>query len=1223
MDPEKFKDIAGRLEGRADQPAQARNQRDDALSDSLQQLALSTAPEIPLPASSPLESPSQSPKKNRGIPGSNPTPQRIATARAASSSSLSVDRRSSTPTTPNKRRSSSSVLGLRESTPPKSISRKPSLSQLPSSPLPRSPLAAPPASSMPPIEVTAESVAKEHFKKELEGPKMAECQAKTTVIIHDMCYGHRFSRPRTSKANLNTIVERPERIRACVAGISAAYVRLGKRYTGGAHAIRPDIDTSDLAAPPFQLRKTSRTMPLSSPPVTHVHGTKWMEELKIMCDTAEEKLIVNGKELTRPATHGRSSPAAPKFHEGDLYLCAESLNALEGALGGVCEAVDSVFGSGPIERAFVCIRPPGHHCSSDFPSGFCWLNNVHVGIAHAAMTHGLTHAAIIDFDLHHGDGSQAITWDINKQAQNLPKNAAQYKKTSIGYFSLHDINSYPCEWGDDEKVRSASLCIENAHGQSIWNVHLQPYKDEAEFWRLYEEKYCVLLEKTRNYLRTQSDKLRAIPNGPQPKAAIFLSAGFDASEWEGAGMQRHKVNVPTGFYAKFSHDVTRLAQEEGLGVDGRVISVLEGGYSDRALMSGVLSHVSGLACPAAGETGVDAQMADLELTQGALSQFNKQRDAIELGLPTYDTEWWQAEILEELEEIINAPPPPPPPKRSVEKPPPTYLSSTHASNMKRVSSAKHRLSTSNLEAAEEYQFPGLARGPPEVSWAVASAELSRLLIPSDRQTLSCRHDELNAEATKIRRARLSNIGVALPEPKVPDPPVEGKRMQLRDRKSKAPVTETTKAPSRSSRRITIAAATDLPEPMAADDASQTSEMTASQPNRRLSAGSTFSSVTMSSTIDHPQSVSSMPVQDQPIPSAVPLSSSEKPVSTAAARKPKTTNTTSRTKPKPITSRPTSSRASTKTPPDLEKPRPSAHAEPNPTKQDQGVDGLLDGMEKLKIRFKKPTLEAHNASLARREKELEEAKKKAASRPTKRPSPTKTQAKESKPVVKASPIAAKDASSEGALDSAKAESVAGSEPGLGLVEGRPGTNNGVHIAPAPVLESSVKTTQQVYPGSTEPETTPLGNAEVSSLHPTQSNMLPPSQPTRAENFGWSSDEVLATSSVHIHPQSGSFYTPAFGVGSQMGNVRPPQPEPYQSYQTATSRPHSRTELPIFTAQSAIPFAQAQDTSNFSQYNQFDPAWYPPQPVAPPYTQPGSYNYTAQGPNLAQSEPKKEG
>src|SRR5699024_10170917 len=191
---------------------------------------------------------------------------------------------------------------------------------------------------------------------------------------------------------------------------------------------------------------------------------------------------------------------------------------------------DAVFGPSSTKRAFVCIRAPGHHCSSGHPSGFCWINNVHVGISYAAMTHGLTHAAILDFDLHHGDGWQEITWDQNSQAQMTTKDAAMYKKARIGYFSLHDINSYPCEMGELDKVRNARVCIDKAHAQSIWNVHLDSWKTKSEFWELYATKYAILLDKARAFLRLHTKRLAGIPNGPAPKAAIFISAGLDASE---------------------------------------------------------------------------------------------------------------------------------------------------------------------------------------------------------------------------------------------------------------------------------------------------------------------------------------------------------------------------------------------------------------------------------------------------------------------------------------------------------------------------------------------------------------------------------------------------------------------------------------------------------------------------------------------------------------------
>lgn len=634
------------------------------------------------------------------------------------------------------------------------------------------------------------SVANAYFKKELE-TLHSEPTARPTdtiIILHDACYGHRFSRPRATKNMLSTIVERPERIQASVLGVSAAYVRLGERHCEGRVPIHPNLDPNSLPSIPFRILKTERKLPLDAPAVTNVHGTKWMEELKVMCDAAEAKLAMNGSELRRPEMNrGSDSEPPQKLHEGDLYLCAESQNAFEGALGAVCEAVDTVFSDAPQKRAFVAVRPPGHHCSASHPSGFCWVNNVQVGIMHGVLAHGLTHAAIIDFDLHHGDGSQAITWAHNKRG--LPKNVASWKKTPIGYFSLHDINSYPCEWGDEEKVKNASLCIDNAHGQNIWNVHLQEWKTEVDFWRLYQSRYSVLLEKARNFLRLQTERLRAA--GQVPRAAIFLSAGFDASEWEGVGMQRHKVNVPTEFYARITRDVVKMASEEGLGVEGRIISVLEGGYSDRALYSGVLSHLGGLAGNEPiyhredSNGGLPNEMGS---RIGSFSGSFSRRSTLSEVMPRfpYDPNWWS---VTELDKLDGYTPAPAKPARMRDAPPPTYCSPTQASEAKLTEIAKIRRSVSGVgvpSGGHNYNIPRVPTPPPpDVPWTAAAHELSKLLVPNDRQINSCKHEELNTEATKAKQKRQSlNSAVKSEngdaEPAIPSRP--STRMSLRERK---------------------------------------------------------------------------------------------------------------------------------------------------------------------------------------------------------------------------------------------------------------------------------------------------------------------------------------------------------------------------------------------------------------------------------------------------------
>jgi len=832
--------------------------------------------------------------------------------------------------------------------------------------------------------------------KELDLHTLSEDErpAETIVILHDACYGHRYSRPRTTRAGLSTIVERPERIHASILGVSAAYVRLGERHAEGRYAIHPKNHPSNNPNIPFRIRKTARKLALSSPTVTNVHGTKWMEELKIMCDGAEAKLAMNGKELVRPQMNrGPDNEPPQQFHEGDLYLCSESLNAMEGALGAVCDGVDAVFnrsasGQGP-RRAFVAIRPPGHHCSASYPSGFCWLNNVHVGISHATLNHGLTHAAIVDFDLHHGDGSQSIAWAHNARATSLPKNAPAWKKTSIGYFSLHDINSYPCEMGDEEKVKNASICIDNAHGQNIWNVHLQPWKSEAEFWHLYETKYMVLLDKTRLFLRGQTDRIRSSQSTLKPKAAIFLSAGFDASEWESSGMQRHKVNVPTEFYARIARDVKIIAAEEGCSVDGRIISVLEGGYSDRALSSGVLSHISGLAGsdPDMTDTHIDPSGLGFEIAQrtGTLSLNTQKLD--NHSLPAYDPSWWALPQLELLDLTVN-PPAAPEPKKPRDNIPPTYFSSTQSFSAKIVESPKIRRSSSGI-----FNNGGSPRSParppspppPEVGWATAAHEFSKLLIPSDRQTMSCKPEELSAEATRVRRDRQSILTPPVSAGTTPEI-TPSTRMSLRERKVAKPVDKAAEeqkaaAAAKTSRRKTVAGAAVL----AAEKATARSntpkpvpgyKQPTKQSSRRLSLTSNAGSVVTEAPSVMTSAGTRVPSEPR-LPNRPGSSQSIRPDSSMSSRGPSIPPLAVKKTRAPVSARgdaATSTRASSKAPASRKPSVLDGGSEPS-----TDIDSLTSGIKKIRINLTtKAQREARAASATAPAKAP--AEKKAASGP---------------------------------------------------------------------------------------------------------------------------------------------------------------------------------------------------------------------------------------------------
>lgn len=929
------------------------NQNKDAPSFSSPSSPLNTPASTALPASSPTVL-RMEPQHNNRSPSSSTLDQTPKTPlrRTPSSASIGRSERSKTPTL-HKRASMSSLQG---GTPPRSPAFRRTSSNLASANPgvgPRAPLPAP-VEEPSPVPVTAVTVAHDFFQRELEAHHSNESALdhKTVVILQDNCYGHRFSRPRTSKAGLATIVERPERIHACILGLATAYVRLGGRHEDGTMPPHPKWDVKKLSSIPFRIHKTNRTLPLTSPAATAIHGLKWMSELSTMCDSAETKLALNGKELVRPTApaivNGNANTEQPKLHEGDLYLCSGSLNALEGALGGVCEGVDAVFADKGPKRAFVCIRPPGHHCSADYPSGFCWLNNVHVGIGHAALNHGLTHTAIIDFDLHHGDGSQSIAWDHNSRAAKLPKNAPQSKKTAIGYFSLHDINSYPCEMGDEEKVQNASLCLENAHGQTVWNIHLQPWKTEAQFWELYEDRYIILLSKARAFLRSHTERLRTAPNHPHPKAAIFLSAGFDASEWESAGMQRHQVNVPTDFYARFTRDVVRLAEEKGLGVDGRVISVLEGGYSNRALLSGVLSHLSGLTA--------SENVKDVDANHGLGHEMGRRLGKLDLNggrsqesvpIETFDSRWWALPRLEEVEGLLSPPTTVAAPKKSRNPSQPTYTSITQSYSAKIVSSPHGRRSFST-SGSTIYPSPSRPPSPPPpaVELTTAVHELAKLLIPADRETRSCKPEELNAEASRARRDRQSVMDVPAEVPAS-----ENNRRQLRDRRNKVPnyaqESDEEKPVSRTIRRKTIAEAPLLDQGFANGPAILPPNGAVRSISRRLSVSSVGS--------DRPSEVS-LSSSVTPIPQQGPLVvkktrlPSNPPTEAAKARA---------IKKQPVMSRPPS-RNSVAPKPSVASKNTHGTSRPaqlplssNDELRNKDLDELTSGLKKMAIKMKPP------------------------------------------------------------------------------------------------------------------------------------------------------------------------------------------------------------------------------------------------------------------------------
>ncbi|SCV68298.1 BQ2448_419 [Microbotryum intermedium] len=347
----------------------------------------------------------------------------------------------------------------------------------------------------------------------------------------------------------------------------------------------------------------------------------WPQQLANLCRGASAAI----------ATGPRHSEIPAHLPQGDLYLSEQSEDAIFGAIGAVCEGVDRVVqgarttGNG-YDRAFVAIRPPGHHCCEAIPMGFCFLNNAAVAAAHAHLNHGVERVVILDIDLHHGNGTQDIAWRINAEAnraikelqarsprKGLPrKGATPPRRTDlqIMYASLHDIFSYPCEDGDPAMVQAASLNLAGGHSQWISNVHLEPFETEAEFHEKLYPKYRqgLLVAATRFLEQTAArdgeDENRTliiisaggstvldVGSNPCLLTLYCVGAGMDASEHESVGMSRHRRNVPTTFFHRFARETVGIATTHAAG---KVLVVLEGGYSDRALCSATMALMVGL-----------------------------------------------------------------------------------------------------------------------------------------------------------------------------------------------------------------------------------------------------------------------------------------------------------------------------------------------------------------------------------------------------------------------------------------------------------------------------------------------------------------------------------------------------------------------------------------------------------------------------------------------------
>lgn len=230
--------------------------------------------------------------------------------------------------------------------------------------------------------------------------------------------------------------------------------------------------------------------------------------------------------------------------DADTALSASSAEAALRAAGAGIAAVDWVL-TGKNRRAFCAVRPPGHHATHRTPMGFCLFNSVAVAAAHALKAHGLERVSIVDFDVHHGNGTQDIF----------------QRDLRVQYLSSHQIPLYPNTGRSDE------------HGVgNIHNAELPPGSGAPVFRSVW------------------SNTLLPIIDAFEPQL-ILISAGFDAHRLDPLADLRLEAED----YAWISTELGRLADAHS---QGRLVSLLEGGYSLTALRECSVAHVRALASPA-------------------------------------------------------------------------------------------------------------------------------------------------------------------------------------------------------------------------------------------------------------------------------------------------------------------------------------------------------------------------------------------------------------------------------------------------------------------------------------------------------------------------------------------------------------------------------------------------------------------------------------------------
>jgi len=289
--------------------------------------------------------------------------------------------------------------------------------------------------------------------------------------------------------------------------------------TGFGHPERADrlraIDAA-LEDESFQFLHRAEAPEAEEAALGRVHGADYVQALKKIAPTSGQ-IALDG---------------------GDTIMSPDSLEAALRAAGAAVMAVDQVM-SGSARNAFCAVRPPGHHAEARQAMGFCLFNNAAVAAAHARAVHGMDHVAVVDFDVHHGNGTQHMFWS----------------EPNLFYASTHQMPLFP---GTGE-------VSEEGEARNIVNAPLRRGDDSYHFKEAFESRILPALHNFSPDL-------------------VIISAGFDA----------HRDDPVGGLALKeedFAWTTRRLLDVANKHSGGRLVSVLEGGYDLGGLSRSAAAHL--------------------------------------------------------------------------------------------------------------------------------------------------------------------------------------------------------------------------------------------------------------------------------------------------------------------------------------------------------------------------------------------------------------------------------------------------------------------------------------------------------------------------------------------------------------------------------------------------------------------------------------------------------